>query len=105
MGCHVERAESNGHVERLWFHAGGRVFSEEVDLAAIAWGLHPNTELDVLLGCKVEGAVATDDFQLSSQPDIYCAGEATGIGGLDVASLEGAIAGCVVVGDESAALK
>jgi D-hydroxyproline dehydrogenase subunit alpha len=79
-GCHVERAEGKGRVQKLWFRNGARVFSEEVDLAAIAWGLHPNTELAELMGVE---RTATGDVELSS--------------------IEGSIAGCAAAGDETAA--
>jgi NADPH-dependent 2,4-dienoyl-CoA reductase/sulfur reductase-like enzyme len=103
LGCHVERAEGRGRVERLWFRSGSKTFCEEVDLAAIAWGLHPNTELAELLGCSVSAAVDVDELQLTSRPSIYCAGECTGIGGMEVSSIEGEIAGCAAMGDASAA--
>jgi NADPH-dependent 2,4-dienoyl-CoA reductase/sulfur reductase-like enzyme len=103
LGCHVERAEGNGRLTKLWFRSGSRTFSEDVDLAAIAWGLCPNTELAELMGCEIKAAVAVDDLQRTSQPFIYCAGESTGIGGVDLATLEGAIAGSAAAGDEDAA--
>lgn len=102
-GCYIERAEGHSRVERLWFRSGSQTFAEEVDLAAIAWGLHPNTELAELMGCATADAVQTNEFQHTTQPNIYCAGEAAGIGGVDLASVEGAIAGCAATGDEPAA--
>jgi len=102
LGCYVERAEGDGCIERLTFRSNTGTFSEDVDLAAIAWGLHPNTELAELLGCQANGAVAVDDLQRTSHASIYCAGEATGIGGVDLASIEGEIAGCAATGDETA---
>ena len=104
LGCHVERAEGHNRVERLHLRTGSRTFMEEVDLAAIAWGLHPNTELAELMNCAIADAVVeTNEFQQTSQPHIYCAGEATGIGGVDLATLEGELAGCAAAGDETAA--
>lgn len=103
LGCHVVRAEGHNRVERLLFRSGSRTLIEEIDLAAIAWGLHPNIEFAELMGCAIDGAVQTNEFQQTSQPNIYCAGEATGIGGVDLASLEGEIAGCAAAGDEPGA--
>jgi NADPH-dependent 2,4-dienoyl-CoA reductase/sulfur reductase-like enzyme len=80
VACHVERAEGNGRLRRLWFRSGSRLFAEEVDLAAIAWGLHANTELAELMGV-----------------------EAVGTGDVELATLEGRIAGCEATGDEDAA--
>ena len=103
FACYPVKAEGTKRAERVWFRAGSRTFAEEVDYAAISWGLHPNTELAQVLGCRCEGAVQTDDFQRTSEPDIYAAGEMTGIGGVDLSRIEGAIAGCAAVGEEAAA--
>jgi D-hydroxyproline dehydrogenase subunit alpha len=66
----------------------------ECDMLACGFHLVPNTELAQMLGCQlVDGYVSVDDFQLTSLPDIYCAGEPTSIGGVDAAMIEGKIAG------------
>jgi NADPH-dependent 2,4-dienoyl-CoA reductase/sulfur reductase-like enzyme len=62
----------------------------------LACGFHlvPNTELAQLLCCAIVGGfVAVDDYQQTSVADIYCAGEPTGIGGVEAAVVEGKIAG------------
>jgi hypothetical protein len=51
-------------------------------------------------------AVANDTVcrrSVTSGDGIWCAGEATGIGGVDLSSVEGVIAGCHAAGDERAA--
>jgi D-hydroxyproline dehydrogenase subunit alpha len=54
----------------------------------------PNTELPSLLGCEIEnGYVRVDDFQRTTLPQAFCAGEPTGIGGIELALVEGQIAG------------
>jgi D-hydroxyproline dehydrogenase subunit alpha len=64
------------------------------DYLACGFHLVPNIELAAMLGCKIEnGAVAVDENQLTSVPNIYCAGEPTGIGGLELSIVEGEIAG------------
>lgn len=64
------------------------------DYLACGFHLVPSTELAQLLSCQLsQGFVATNDFQQTSQPHIYCAGEPTGIGGVELSLLEGAIAG------------
>jgi NADPH-dependent 2,4-dienoyl-CoA reductase/sulfur reductase-like enzyme len=103
FACHPVKAEGARRVERVWFRAGSRTFAVDADYAAISWGLRPNTELAQLLGCRCDGAVQTDDFQQTSQFDIYAAGEIAGIGGVDLSRIEGAIAGCAAAGDEAAA--
>ena len=103
MGCMVLRAEGARRVERVWFRSGGGMFAEEVDYAAVAWGLVPNTELAKMLGCRGGAAVEVDDLQRTSVESVWCAGEATGIGGVDVSYIEGEIAGCSAAEDETGA--
>lgn len=69
---------------------------QEVSCDYLACGFHliPNTELASLLGCRLDnGFVSVDDRQQTSVPGVFCAGEPTGIGGLELALLEGQIAG------------
>ncbi|HET8548379.1 MAG TPA: FAD/NAD(P)-binding oxidoreductase [Bryobacteraceae bacterium] len=64
------------------------------DYVACGFGLVPNTELAQLLGCDLRGAfVVVDRYQQTSVANVLCAGEPTGIGGVDAALLEGQIAG------------
>lgn len=66
----------------------------ECDLLACGFNLVPNIELAELIGCLVvDGYVAVDAYQQTSVSDVYCAGEPTGIGGVDAAIVEGKIAG------------
>lgn len=59
----------------------------------------PNTELAALLGCTLRGDyVAVDERQQTSVANIYCAGEPTGIAGLDAALIQGEIAGLACAG-------
>ena len=70
--------------------------TEEVECDMLACGFHlvPNIELAQLIGCRIsEGYVDVDGYQQTSVPHIYCAGEPTGIGGVDAALVEGRIAG------------
>ena len=63
-------------------------------MLACGFGLVPNLELPLLLGCEVRNdAVVVDPWQESSVPGVYCAGELTGIGGAELALIEGVIAG------------
>jgi NADPH-dependent 2,4-dienoyl-CoA reductase/sulfur reductase-like enzyme len=73
----------------------------EMDCDYLGCGFHlvPNLELPRLLGCTVEGGfVAVDAAQQSSVQDVYCAGELTGVGGLEKALAEGEIAGLAAAG-------
>jgi len=49
------------------------------------------------------GFVAVDEFQMTSCENIYCAGEPTGIGGVEASLVEGSIAGFAAAGNERAA--
>ena len=69
------------------------------DMLCVGFGLVPNTELPRHLGCAIaRGVVSVDDRQATSVPGVYCAGEPTGIGGVDLALVEGEIAGACAVG-------
>jgi NADPH-dependent 2,4-dienoyl-CoA reductase/sulfur reductase-like enzyme len=76
------------------------------DYLACGWHLVPNLELPQLIGCAVENGVAvTDEWQMTTRPDVYCAGEPTGIGGVESALIQGQIAGYAAVDRHDAARK
>ncbi len=90
-GCWPMAAEGRERLEAVALSDGTR---EPCDYLACGFGLVPNIELAALLGCRISsGAVAVDEWQQTSQPGIYAAGEAMGIGGLDLALASGGIAG------------
>lgn len=73
------------------------------DLLAAGWGLVPNVELARVLGCRLDDSgthphIAVDDDLRTSRHGVYAAGEALGIGGLDCARVEGAMAGHFAAG-------
>ncbi len=76
----------------------------ECDYLACGFGLVPNTELAQTFGCALRlgfGAprfVAVNEWQQTSTPNILCAGEPTGIGGLEKSLWEGATAGHIASG-------
>lgn len=79
---------------------GRRRWTEECDVLCTGYGLVPNTELARLLGCETDGeAVRVDARQETSVPGAFCAGEPTGVGGVELAILEGEIAGVCASGD------
>jgi NADPH-dependent 2,4-dienoyl-CoA reductase/sulfur reductase-like enzyme len=99
IGCWPTAAHGSDRVEAVTLQSGGQTWTEPCDVLACGFGLVPNIELPLLLGCKVhDGAVVVDDLQRSSVPGIYCAGEITGIGGAEVAMSEGSIAGYAAAG-------
>lgn len=76
----------------------------ECDYLACGFHLVPNIELALLLGCRVEhGFVAVDQLQQTSMPNVYCAGEPTGIGGVELSIIEGQIAGYAAAGQDAKA--
>jgi NADPH-dependent 2,4-dienoyl-CoA reductase/sulfur reductase-like enzyme len=81
-------------------HREGKSFTKACDYVACGFGLVPNFELAALLGCK-PGDIGL--YQESSIPNVYCAGEVTGIGGLELSLLEGEIAGYAAAGKRESA--
>jgi NADPH-dependent 2,4-dienoyl-CoA reductase/sulfur reductase-like enzyme len=83
---------------------GRRQWTEECDLLACGFGLAPNVELPLALGCQLDnGFVRVDPWQAGSVAGVYAAGELTGIGGAEAALVEGEIAGLAAGGREEAA--
>ncbi|MDR2991607.1 MAG: NAD(P)/FAD-dependent oxidoreductase [Burkholderiaceae bacterium] len=73
------------------------------DRLACAYGLIPETSIGTALGCcpadETSGAaLAVDTWQATSVADIYAAGECTGVGGVDLAAVEGRIASYAALG-------
>ncbi|MGD0443402.1 MAG: FAD/NAD(P)-binding oxidoreductase [Edaphobacter sp.] len=86
--------ETTGLLKSVRLTDGRKTWDEPCDLLACGFHLVPNTELPSLLGCKLRGGfVEVDEQQQTSVANIYCAGEPTGIAGLEAALLQGEIAG------------
>jgi NADPH-dependent 2,4-dienoyl-CoA reductase/sulfur reductase-like enzyme len=69
------------------------------DYLACGFHLVPSTELAQLAGCRLNNSfVAVDEFQQTSMHDVFCAGESTGIGGVEKSLIEGQIAGFASTG-------
>jgi NADPH-dependent 2,4-dienoyl-CoA reductase/sulfur reductase-like enzyme len=97
-------ATGQGKVEKVILSRKGEVESIACDYLACGFHLVPNTELAALLGCQLEeGRVQVNAWQETSVPNVYCAGEPTGIGGLELSLLEGQIAGFAAVGKKQEA--
>jgi D-hydroxyproline dehydrogenase subunit alpha len=78
---------------------GGKTETIPCDYLACGFHLVPNIELPILLGCQVQaGCVQVDDFQETTVSGVYCAGEPTGIGGVQLSLVEGQIAGFAAAG-------
>jgi NADPH-dependent 2,4-dienoyl-CoA reductase/sulfur reductase-like enzyme len=96
LGAWVTRAEHSAVGLAVTLSNGQRV---TCDILCTGYGLVPSTELARLAGCDTrDGAVVVDDRQETTVPGVFCAGEPTGIAGVDAALVEGAIAGRAVAG-------
>jgi thioredoxin reductase len=99
-------AEGREKLESVTLRRGGKTWSEPCDYLACRFGLVPNVELASLLGCRTgEAGVEVDEYQQTSVAGVYGAGEATGSGGLELALVEGEIAGYAAAGRPEAARK
>lgn len=87
-------AHGKNALEAVTISRGGKPETVNCDYLACGFHLVPNIELPVLMGCQVRcGYVQVDDFQQTTVKRVFCAGEPTGIGGVDLALVEGQIAG------------
>jgi len=76
------------------------------DLLCTSYGLVPNTELARLAGCATDASVVhVDAEQATSVAGLFCAGEPTGIAGVEAAVVEGEIAGLAAAGAFGAATR
>lgn len=92
----VEAALGTERLEAVRLRQGERRWEIACDRLACGYGLVPNVELAQSLGCAtLDGAVAVDSHQRTSQSHILAAGECTGIGGNELAQVTGRIAGLV----------
>ncbi|WP_250514944.1 FAD/NAD(P)-binding oxidoreductase [Caballeronia sp. INDeC2] len=100
VGCYrtgsvVVRAHGSSRVEAVAIRARGREETLAADRVACGYGLVPNVTLALALGCSIDerdGAIHVDDSQRTSQEHVFAAGECTGIGGMELARVEGALA-------------
>ncbi len=106
-GTRVVRALGRAAVESVEvIHGDGRKETISCDYLACSFHLVPNLELPLLLGCKIDkGQVQVNDFQQTSVANIWCAGEPTGIGGVEKSLIEGQIAGLAAAGRTEEARK
>lgn len=100
-GCWVTRAIGSQRLEAVELSDGRRQWQKPCAALGIGFGLLPNTELAELLGCRLDtatGAIAVDARMQTSLPEVYAAGECTGIGGMDKAWIEGELAALQMLG-------
>lgn len=99
IAAHGQKALEAVNVSRA-----GRTGDIKCDYLACGFHLVANTELAILLGCRSRnGYVQVNDLQQTTVEGILCAGEPTGIGGVDLALIEGQVAGLAATGRTSQA--
>ena len=99
-------ADGADRIRSITMTNGSRTKNIECDMLACGFHLIPNTELQAAFGCKIQdGRTTVDELQQSSVEGVFSVGESTGIGGLDLALIEGEIAGLAAVGKEADARK
>ena len=103
----VVRAEGEGRVQSAtlaradgdWRPLPGTERPFGVDALATAYGFLPSVDVARALGCGLEGdRVAHDEHMRTTLAHVFVAGEAAGVGGCDLALLEGKIAGAAAAG-------
>ncbi|MGA7522712.1 MAG: FAD/NAD(P)-binding oxidoreductase [Acidobacteriaceae bacterium] len=105
-GCWVTAAHGEERVRSVTLRQGRKQWEAGCDFLACGFHLVPNTELAALLGCPVEeGFVTTDEQMRTLVEGVYCAGEPTGIGGVELSQLEGQIAALAACGRADEARK
>jgi NADPH-dependent 2,4-dienoyl-CoA reductase/sulfur reductase-like enzyme len=103
-GCWPVAAHGATQLQSVTLRRGAQTWQVACDYLACGFHLVPNTELAAFLGCALQGdAVQVDEWQTTTVPDVYCAGESTGIGGLELSLVEGQIAGYAATGQREAA--
>ncbi|MGP3980150.1 FAD-dependent oxidoreductase [Streptomyces sp. KR80] len=89
-------------LDRDWRPVPGTGRRIPCDALAVGHGLVPQIELATALGCATRrtpdgtDALALDDLQETSVPGIWAAGETGGVGGTQLAQVEGELAGIAV---------
>jgi NADPH-dependent 2,4-dienoyl-CoA reductase/sulfur reductase-like enzyme len=108
LGTAVIAAHGTDRVEAVtvaavradWSPIPGTERRMAVDAVCVSHGFAPRLELALAAGCALtaDRFVRVDAGQRTSVPGVLAAGEITGIGGVDLALAEGAIAGHVAAG-------
>ena len=101
---YVVEAIGQERLERVRLQTPKGIIEIECDRLACGFGLVPNTQLGQLMGCQIkDNAITVDDYQRTSQPQVWAAGECTGFGGSELAIVEGSIAGYAAIGQNEKA--
>ena len=87
-------------IDHGWRPIPGTEKQLDVDAICVSHGFTPRLELAVAAGCRIttDRFVEVDQGQRTSRPGVFAVGETTGIGGSDLALVEGRIAGHLAAG-------
>jgi D-hydroxyproline dehydrogenase subunit alpha len=95
----VVEAIGKDRLAAVAYQIGEKKYQVDCDIAAVGYGLIPNNELAAVLGCETrDGYVVVDNEQRTTVPNLFAAGEVTGIGGVEKSMIEGEIAGLCSTG-------
>lgn len=98
----VVSAAGGSRLEQVELNIGGQRETVPCTWLACGFGLVPNLELPALFGCQTaDDRVLVDEALTTSRPDVWCAGEVLGIGGVDTALIEGRLAGHAAAGQSN----
>jgi len=104
-GSWVVRTHGDHSLQSVTISVNGIARTIQCDYLGCGFHLVPNLELPRLLQCEIQsGYVCVNEIQETSVKGIYCAGEPTGVGGLEKALCEGEIAGLVCAGQSASHL-
>ena len=102
--CWVKSANGGEKLDGVELTRKGRTWTVDCDMLACGFHLVPNIELASILSCELQsGLVTVDQFQRTSIENIFCAGEPTGIAGVESSLIEGKIAGLTASGQTDTA--
>jgi len=101
----VVEAHGDHSLQSVTVSVNGAIRTIQCDYLGCGFHLVPNLELPRLLQCQIKcGYVCVNESQETSVKGVYCAGELTGIGGLEKSLFEGEIAGLACAGHSAAHL-
>jgi NADPH-dependent 2,4-dienoyl-CoA reductase/sulfur reductase-like enzyme len=104
-GSLVREVQGAGRVQRAIIQRDGQPeVTLDCERVACGYGLVPNITLAQALGCAISdaGEIVVDGEQRTSVDYVLAAGECTGIGGAELACVEGEIAGLAASGAAAA---
>ncbi|TAL56365.1 FAD-dependent oxidoreductase [Pandoraea sp.] len=110
-GAYVTAARGGERLEYVTIRRQGRETNVPCDRLGCAYGLLSNTEVAAALGCRLDvdaananaPMIAVDPWQATSVGGIFAAGECTGVGGMELAAVEGRIAAHAALGQHNEA--